>query len=95
MNHNLDGYDLYTQQTKSSAGGAALYVSNLLNYSEVCLSLLCDGFENIWIEIKRIQKLKISYVLVYIGIPPPIQKKLREYLESIFQKISNENKSIS
>ena len=34
MNNNLEGYDLYTQPSKSAAGGVALYVSNQLKHNE-------------------------------------------------------------
>jgi hypothetical protein len=30
MNNNLRGYDLYTQPTKLSAGGVAMYLNNSL-----------------------------------------------------------------
>ena len=34
LNNNLDGYDLYTQQTKSAAGGVAIYANKSLNVSQ-------------------------------------------------------------
>ena len=68
-NVSIDGYHIYTQPSKSSAGGVAVYVNNKLNhFKRDALSILPDDFESIWIEIKN-KKGKTSFVGVFIIIP--------------------------
>ena len=44
---------MYTQPSKSSAGGVAIYINN--NFDHVkrdVRSILDDDFESVWVEIK-------------------------------------------
>ena len=51
-NVSIDGYHMYTQPSKSSVGGVAIYVNNKLDhFKSDDLSILHDDFESIWIEI--------------------------------------------
>ena len=54
-NVNIEGYHIYTQPSKSAAGGVAIYVKDKLDD----LSILHDGFESLWVEIKN-KKGKLS-----------------------------------
>ena len=64
-NVNLYGYDFYSQPSKASAGGVAIYIKSSLNYMiRDDLNRTEDEFECIWVEIK-ILRVKI-YVLLCI-----------------------------
>ena len=53
-NVSIDGYYMYTQPSKSLAGGVAIYVNKKLDHFERDgLSILHEDFESIWIEIKN------------------------------------------
>lgn len=94
MNNNLRGYDLYTQPTKLSAGGVAMYISNSLIHNERSdLSCISNDFETLWIEIKNSKGKNILCSCIYRH-PSSDPRKFREHIESIFLKISNENKQI-
>jgi hypothetical protein len=67
MNNNLRGYDLYTQPTKLSAGGVAMYISNSLIHNERSdLSCISNDFETLWIEIKNSKGKNILCSCIYI-----------------------------
>ena len=53
INVNIDGYQLYTQPTKSLCGGTAIYVKKkTLNCKALSdLNALEDAFETHWVEI--------------------------------------------
>ena len=53
-NVNIDNYLMYTQPSKSSAGGVAIYINNKLGHvKRDDLSILHDDFESVWVEIKN------------------------------------------
>ena len=53
-NVSIDGYHMYTQPSKSLAGGVAIYVNNKLDhFKRDDLTILHEDFESIWIEIKN------------------------------------------
>ena len=53
-NVNIDEYHMYTQPTKSAAGGVAIYVNNKLDhFQRKDLSILHEEFESVWVEMKN------------------------------------------
>ena len=54
-NVNLNGYDFYSQPSKTSAGGVAIYIKSSLNYAiRDDLNKTEDEFECICVEIKKL-----------------------------------------
>ena len=83
---------LHSQHSKSSAGGVALYVkSNLDHFERDDLSRLEDEFEKIWIEIKNNKGQHVLCCCAYRH-PNTDIKKFNNYIDSMMQKISKENK---
>ena len=67
-NVNLYGYDFYSQPSKASAGGVAIYIKSSSNYViRDDLSRTEDEFECIWVEIKTL-RVKVYCVAVHIDI---------------------------
>ena len=69
VNVNITGYHMYTQPSKSNAGGVAIYIKNNLDHfirDDLCK--LDDCFEAVWIE-KKIVKVRTLSVAVYIDTP--------------------------
>ena len=51
-NVDLSGYHMYTQPSKSAAGGVAIYVNDKLDHiSKGNLNIIDDDFETVWREI--------------------------------------------
>ena len=51
---DLSGYHMYTQPSKSAAGGVAIYVNDkLAHISKDNLNIIDDDFSAVWIEIKN------------------------------------------
>ena len=58
MNNNLNGFTLFSQPSRSVAGGEAIYASKSLNvFKRNDLSITDDEFETVWVEINN-TKLK-------------------------------------
>ena len=67
-NVDIEGYQMYSQPSKSAFGGVAICVNNKLDrFRKDDLSIIGDDFESLCIEIKII-KAKISCVVVFIDI---------------------------
>ena len=65
---NLNGYDFYSQPSKASAGGVAIYIKSSLNYViRDDLNKTEDEFECILVEIKNFQSKK-NCVAVHVDI---------------------------
>ena len=48
---------MYSQPSKSASGGVAIYVNNKLDHlRKGYLSVIVDGFESLWIEVKKQQR---------------------------------------
>ena len=53
-NVNINNYLMYTQPSKSSADGVAIYINNKFDHVKWDdLSILHDDFELVWVEIKN------------------------------------------
>ena len=93
-NVKLDNYQMFSKPTNSSLGGVALYVNRNLNYCERSdLSYVCDEFETIWIEIKNKKTKNILCSCIYRH-PWSNPDILKYHLETLFQRISRENKTV-
>ena len=65
-NISLSGYDVYSQPSKSSAGGSAIYVrSNLSHRLRPDLSALEEEFETVWVEIEKNKSKNILCCCAY------------------------------
>ena len=54
MNNNLNGFTLFSQPSRSAAGGVAIYASKSLNtFERTDLSTTDDDFETVWVEINN------------------------------------------
>ena len=59
VNVNMDGYQIYSQPTKSTHGGVVMYVNKKLDHVvREDISVLEHEFETLWIEIKTGAKAK-------------------------------------
>ena len=68
VNVNITGYHMYTQSSKSNAGGVAIYIKDNLDHfirDELCK--LDDCFEAVWIEIKNSKGKNSSSLWLYIS----------------------------
>ena len=87
-NVNIDNYLMYTQPSKSSAGGVAIYMNKKFdNVKRDDPSILCDDFESVWVEIKN-KKGKISCVDVCIVTPILMVKISWATLNQHFQDLT-------
>ena len=74
---NIDGYQIYSQPTKSTHGGVVMYVNKKLDHVvREDIFVLEDEFETLWIEIKPVPKPKVFCVLLSTDTSIPIQKNL-------------------
>lgn len=90
----MEGYTLYSQQTKSASGGVALYVKSSLNtFERTDLGTMDNDYETIWIEIQNPKSKNILCCCAYRH-PSSNPARFTEHLEETFHKISNENKCI-
>ena len=90
-NVNIDEYHMYTQPTKSAAGGVAIYVNNKLDHFErKDLSILHEEFESIWVEMKNIRGNNFLCGSIYRHPNTDISHFI-EYVEATLSKI-NKNK---
>ena len=65
-NVSLNGYDVYSQPSKSSAGGSAIYVrSNLCHRLRPDLSALGEEFETVWVKIENNESKNILCCCAY------------------------------
>ena len=83
-NVDLSGYHIYTQPSKSAAGGVAIYVNDKLDH--ICkdnLNIIDDDFEAVWIEINNKKSKNIVCGCVYRH-PNRDPTNFFEYLESTF-----------
>ena len=84
VNVNIDAYNMYTQPSKSSSAGVAVYVKKKLDHlrrAELCI--LDDDFESVWIEIKN-KKGKNFLCGCFYRHPNTDTSGFVEHIESIF-----------
>ena len=85
-NVDIEGYHMYTQPSKSAAGGVAICVKDELDhFKRDDLSILHDEFESLWVEIKN-KKGKIFYVAIFIATQILMFPTLWTILSQLFQK---------
>ena len=94
VNVNITGYHMYTQPSKSNAGGVAIYIKNNLDHfirDDLCK--LDDCFEAVWIEIKN-SKGKNSLCGCIYRHPNTDVTNLMQYLEATFSLIDKKKYNI-
>ena len=85
---------MYTQTSKSAAGGVTIYVNDKLDHvSKDNLNIIDDDFEAVWIEIKSKQSKNIVCGCVYRH-PNRHFTKCFEYLETTFAQLNKEKQNI-
>ena len=90
-NVSMSGYGVYSQPSKSSAGGTAIYVrSNLSHRLRPDLSALEEEFETVWVEIENIKSKNILCCCAYRH-PNTDTNKFVKYFENTYAKL-DENK---
>ena len=94
MNNNLNGFTLFSQPSRSAAGGVAIYASKSLNaFERTDLSTTDDDFETVWVEINNTKAKNILCCCAYRH-PSSNPVRLKEHLESILSQLTRENKNI-
>ena len=84
----MKGYHIYTQPSKSAAGGVAIYVKDKLDhFKKDDLSILHYEFESIAVEIKN---NKGKNFLCIIHHPNTDVSNFMDYLESTFSKVNQQ-----
>ena len=94
VNVNITGYHMYTQPSKSNAGGVAIYIKNNLDHfirDDLCK--LDDCFEAVWIEIKN-SKGENSLCGYIYQHPNTDVTNLMQYLEATFSLIDKKKYNI-
>ena len=77
---------MYTQPSKSSAGGVAIYINNKFGHvKRDDLSILHDDFESVWVEIKNKRGKNFLCGCVYRH-PNTDAEKFLGYIESTLSK---------
>ena len=80
---------MYSQPSKSSSGGVAIYVNNKLDhFRKDDLSVIEDDFESLWIEIKNNKGKNIMCGCIYRH-PNRDPDNFFEYIENTLSKIDN------
>ena len=93
-NVDLSRYHMYTQPSKSAAGGVAIYVNDKLDHiSKDYLNIVNDDFEAIWIEIKNKKSKNYVCGCVYRH-PNRDPTKFFQYLETNFAQLNKEKQNI-
>ena len=93
-NVNIDEYHMYTQPTKSAAGGVAIYVNNKLDHFErKDLSILHEEFESIWVEMKNKQGKNFLCGCIYRHPNTDISHFI-EYMEATLSKINKKKYNV-
>ena len=88
-NVDIEGYHVYSQPSKSSSGGVAIYVNNKLDhFRKDDLSVIEDDFESLWIEIKNNRGKNIMCGCIYRH-PNRDPDNFFEYIENTLSKIDN------
>ena len=90
ININIDGYQLYTQPTKRSCGGTAIYVKKTLDCKALSdLNALEDEFETLWVEINTgsIESAKTLLFVVLIDIQILMLASLLNTLSTLYLKL--------
>ena len=86
---DIEGYHVYSQPSKSSSGGVAIYVNNKLDhFRKDDLSVIEDDFESLWIEIKNNKGKNIMCGCIYRH-PNRDPDNFFEYIENTLSKIDN------
>ena len=94
MNNNLNGFTLFSQPSRSAAGGVAIYASKSLNaFKRTDLSITDDEFETVWVEINNTKAKNILCCCAYRH-PSFNPVRFKEHFESILSQLTRENKNI-
>lgn len=94
MNNNLNGFTLYSQASRSAAGGVAIYASKSLNaFKRTDLSRTDDEFETVWVEINNTKAKHILRCCFYRH-PSFNSVRLKEHFESIPCQLTRGNKDV-
>ena len=94
VNVNITGYHMYTQPSKSNAGGVAIYIKNNLDhFIRDDLRNLDGCFEAVWIEIKN-SKGKNSLCGCIYRYPNTDVTNLMQYLEATFSLVDKKKYNI-
>ena len=85
-NVNIDNFLMYTQPSKSSAGGVAIYINNKFDHvNRDDLSILHNDFESVWVEIKNKRGKNFLCGCVYRHLNTDVENFLG-YIESTLSK---------
>ena len=94
VNVDIKGYLMYTQPTKSSCGGCAIYVDSQLDHHvRNDLLVLEDDSETIWVEINNHKSKNFLCCCLYRHPSSDITNFV-DHMGLMLQKAQKENKSI-
>ena len=93
VNVDIKGYSIYTQPTKSSCGGCAIYVNSQLDHHvRNDLSVLEDDFQTIWVEINDHKSKNFLCCCLYRHPSSDITDFV-DHMGLMLQNVQKENKS--
>ena len=94
-NVDIEGYQMYSQPSKSASGGVAIYVNNKLDhFRKDDLSVIEDDFESLWIEIKNNKGKNIMCGGCIYRHPNRDPNKFFKYIENTLSKIDKNKHQI-
>ena len=95
VNVNMDGYQIYSQPTKSTHGGVVIYVNKKSDHVvREDISVLEDEFETLWTEIKIGAKAKNILCRCVYRHPNTDTKRFVEHMDDVLSKLAKSNKAI-
>ena len=85
-NVDIEGYQMYSQPSKPTSGGVAIYVNNELGHLKKMICLLLRIMLNHYGFKYKIIKVKILCVVVFIGIQTEILIIFLNILKTFFPR---------
>ena len=94
VNVDMQGGFMYTQPSKNSCGGCAIYVNSQLDHLvRNYLSALEEEYETLWVEINNHKAKHFLFCCLYRHHSSYVTLFL-DHLTSVLQKVQKENKTL-
>ena len=93
VNVDMQAYSVFTQPSKNSCGGCAIYVNSQVDYLvRNDLSALEEEYETSWVEINNHKAKNFLFCCLYRHTSSDVSLFL-DHLTSVLQKVQKENKN--
>ena len=94
VNVDMQGYSMYTEPSKNSCSGCAIYVNSQLDHLvRNDLSELEEEYETLWVEINNHKAKKFLFCCLYRHPSSDVSLFL-DHPTSVLQKVQKENKTL-